>query len=74
MGVTENVALYIDKMSVNLSDLSRKSGIGYPALYASLKDSGRKRELRAEELLRICKVLKVDPMSFSEWEKKNEAD
>ena len=65
MEVTENVALYIEKMSINLSELSRKSEIGYPALYDSLKNRGRKRALRADELLRICKVLNVDPMSFA---------
>ena len=65
-GVTENVAAYIDKMAINLSELSRKCSMEYSVLYASLKDRGRKRELRADEFIRICKVLNADPMSFAD--------
>lgn len=68
MGVTEKVALYIDKRAINLSELSRKCDVEYAALYASLRDRSRKRELRADEFLRICSVLSIDPMIFAEEE------
>lgn len=66
MNVTKNVAEYVKSIGINLSELSRKSGIEYSALYASLGDKNRKRELRANELTSICMVLKVNPMDFAE--------
>ena len=66
MNVTKNIAKYVDDIGVNLSELSRKSGIEYAALYASLGNRGRQRELRANELTSICAVLKINPMDFAE--------
>ncbi|MBO5199555.1 MAG: helix-turn-helix domain-containing protein [Lachnospiraceae bacterium] len=66
MSVTKNIANYIDSIGVNLSELSRKSGVDYSALYASLKNKERERELRADELTSICTVLKIDPMDFAD--------
>ena len=66
MNVTKNVAIYVENIGINLSELSRKSGVDYPALYASLGKSGRERELRADELTSICSVLKKNPMDFAE--------
>ena len=65
MNVTKNVARYVDEIGINLSELSRKSGIEYATLYASLGSKGRKRELRADELTSICAVLKINPMDFA---------
>lgn len=67
MTVTKNIAKYIKDIGVNISELSRKTGIPYCSLYASLCDaSGRERELRANELTDICYVLKINPMDFAE--------
>jgi len=66
MNVTKNIAKYVKDMGINLSDLSRKSGISYGSLYASLGDEGRGRELRANELTDICFVLRINPMDFAE--------
>lgn len=64
MSVTRNIAQYVNDMGINLSELSRKSGVPYSSLYASLSDNGRSRELRADELTGICFVLKLNPMDF----------
>ena len=68
MGVTKNIAMYVKNMGINLSSLSRKSGIAYGSLYASLGDEKRERELRADELASICTVLHKNPMDFVEKE------
>lgn len=66
MTVTKNIAKYIKEMSINLSELSRKSGVPYPALYTSIIDEKRNRELRADELTSICCVLRINPMDFAD--------
>lgn len=63
MSVTRNVAEYTKNKCINLAELSNRSGVPYPALHASLGKNGT-RELRANELLDICDVMNVDPMSF----------
>lgn len=65
MTVTKNIAEYVKAIGVNLSDLSRKAGVPYCALYASLAGN-KERELRANELTNICAVLRINPMDFAE--------
>lgn len=66
MSVTKNIASYIKEMGINISELSRKSGVAYPALYASICDKSKERELRADELTKLCFVLKINPMDFAD--------
>ena len=68
--VTKNLAEYVDKIGANLSELSRKSGVAYVSLYTSLADKKKSRELRANELVSICKVLGINPMDFADEPKK----
>lgn len=66
MSVTKNIAKYVNDIGVNLSELSRKSGVTYGSLYASLANgSSRDRELKADELTDICAVLHINPMDFA---------
>jgi predicted transcriptional regulator len=71
VNVTQNVAKYIDDLGINISELSRKSGVPYSSLYASICNKRRARELRANELTSICSVLKVNPMDFAEENTQN---
>ena len=64
MKITNNIAKYIDDKKINLSKLSRKAKVSYAALYTSLKNKDRQRPLRADELIKICKVLEKDPRDF----------
>ena len=66
MSVTRNIAQYVNDMGINLSELSRKTGVPYGSLYASLSNSGRSRELKANELTDICFALKLNPMDFAD--------
>ena len=64
--VTKNIAKYVKDMGINISELSRKSGVAYGSLYASLGAEGRGRELKADELTDICFILRINPMDFAE--------
>lgn len=66
MTVTKNIANYVRNLGINLSDLSRKTGVSYAAIYASLGEKGRGRELQADELTDICFVLNINPMDFAD--------
>lgn len=66
MNVTKNLAEYLKRTAVNISELSRRTGISYQALYASVGEEGRGRELKANELTAICRVLNLNPMDFAD--------
>lgn len=68
--ITKKIAEHVSEMGINISELSRKSGVTYSALYASLANNEKRRELRADELISICIVLKLNPMDFTEVKKK----
>lgn len=61
---TENVSKYLRDKGYNLSEVSRKTGIPYHVLYASINDDKRERDLRAGEFLAICSFIEQDPMAF----------
>ncbi len=68
--VTENVSEYIRKKGINLSKLARDTGIPYMALYDSLANSERGRDLRDSEFLMVCSFLDVDPRKFADTHNK----
>ena len=63
--VTQNVARYVREKRINILAMSRDTGIPYAALYTSLADKNKDRELRGKELIAISKFLGVDPMEFA---------
>lgn len=64
--VTSRVSSYIRTKGINLSKMSRDTGISYAALYDSLMNDERNRDLRDEEFLKVCVFLGVDPRQFAE--------
>ncbi len=66
VAVTEKLAQYARDKAVNLSAMSRATGISYNCLYASLGEKGRNRPLPVDEALLVCKFLEVNPMDFAE--------
>lgn len=72
MGATKNLARYVQENSVNLSAMSRETGILYMALYDSLANKKRNRDLRVGEFLGLCDHLDVDPMQFYAFEPNEE--
>ncbi|NBH82858.1 XRE family transcriptional regulator [bacterium C-53] len=65
---TKNLSEYVKKRGINLSKMARDTGLSYSALYGSLIDSGRKRDLRDYEFMGICIFLGVDPRDFADKE------
>ena len=68
MTVTENLAKYARDKAVNLSAMSRATGISYACLYASLGEKGRNRPLPVDEAILVCEFLGVDPRDFADKE------
>lgn len=63
-GATKQISEYIKKKGFNLSEISRKTHVSYMALYDSLFNEKRDRDLRVDEFLALCKHLELDPMKF----------
>lgn len=66
MVITKNLASYIKEKGINLSVMSKATGIPYSALYASIRDKNRNRPLSADEAVLICKFLEKKVEDFSE--------
>lgn len=64
--VTRKLSEYVKEKHINLKALSKDSGIPYPALYASLGDVNRDRQIRGHELIAVCKAIGKSPMDFAE--------
>ena len=72
MAVTKNLAQYAKDKAINLSAMSRATGIPYSSLYASLGDKNRERPLSVDEAVLICGFLGVNPMDFADEPKGGE--
>jgi len=64
--VTERVSSYVRNKGISIKKIARDTGIAYMALYDSLANQGRNRELRDEEFLKICLFLDIDPRRFAD--------
>lgn len=63
---TKNLSKYVKNKGINISKMARDTGIPYAALYASLMDSDRERDLRDYEFMGVCFFLGVDPRDFAD--------
>lgn len=64
--ITLKVSKYVKQKGINLLEMSRKTGLSYTALYDSLLNKKRKRDLRDYEFIEICRFLDIDPKEFIE--------
>lgn len=62
---TRNLSKYVKEKGINLSKMSRDTKIPYMALYDSLANPERDRDLRAGEMLLICSFLELNPLDFN---------
>lgn len=67
--ITRKVSEYVKNRGINISKMARDTGLPYTALYNSLSDTERKRDLRDYEFMSICFFLGVDPREFADKEK-----
>lgn len=63
---TKNLSEYVRKRGINISKMARDTGLPYMALYDSLANTGRGRDLRDYEFMSVCFFLGVDPREFAE--------
>ena len=66
MVVTKNLTNYIKEKGINLSVMSRVTGISYSAIYAIVGDKNRGRPLSADEAVLICRFLDKKVEDFAE--------
>ena len=64
MGLEKNIAKYVKSKGITLTVMAKQTGIAYMALYDSLINERRKRKLRSNELIAICKFLEKKPDDF----------
>lgn len=68
MSISKNLAIYIKKKGINISAMSRTTGIDRGKLHMSLsetvEDDSKRRPLRDDELLAFCKAMEVSPDEF----------
>lgn len=64
--ISRKIGEYIKNRGFNLKEVSRITGINYRALYDSLYNDNKARDLRAEELIPLCIFLDVDPRIFAD--------
>lgn len=62
---TKNLSKYVKEKGINLSKMSRDTGIPYMALYDSLMNDSRDRDLRAGEFFVACRFLGVKAEDFA---------
>jgi len=65
MDITKAVAAYVTQNQIPIKTISEATEISYQRLRLSLSPNG-KRKLSADEFLRICVHLQVDPHVFEE--------
>lgn len=65
----ENLAEIIKERKVSASAVSKETGISYMRIYDSIFNRNRNRPLRGDELIAICKYLKISPMDIGKKEK-----
>nr|WP_294655379.1 helix-turn-helix transcriptional regulator [uncultured Anaerotignum sp.] len=63
---TRNLGKYVRDRGINVTRMAEKTGIPYAALYDSLLNKSRERDLRVGEFFSICNFLGVDPVSFAD--------
>ena len=62
----ENISKRIEYSGIALTVVSRRTGISYMALYDSLKNKSKKREIKGKELVKLCKFLDIDFRELAE--------
>lgn len=65
MDVTQKIYTIIKERRIPVKAVCEGANLPLKVMYSSLKKNG-KRKLRADEFLKICKFLKINPMSLCE--------
>ena len=71
MDVTQKIYTIIKERHIPVKAVCEGTNLPLKVMYSSLKENG-KRKLRADEFLKICKFLKINPMSLREDKDENQ--
>lgn len=71
MTLEENISKCIEDRGIALTVVSRRTKIPYMALYDSLRNRSKRREIKGRELIKLCRFLDIDPRDFVEQENSN---
>jgi len=74
MKITEKISEYIRDQNINLSEMSRSTGISYRIIYVSLADKRRNRALSVDEVVVICDYMGETVDDFREKSERSEPD
>ena len=74
MCITEKISAFVKDRAINLSAMSRATGIPYGVLYDSLANKNRERPLNVDEAIIICKFLGMKVEDFADAEEPAEAE
>lgn len=66
MSLEKNLSNYVKEKGINLSAMSRQTGISYMALYDSLMNEKKERQLKGRELVEVCIFLGINPVDFAD--------
>lgn len=69
---TSILSKHVRDKGINLSKMSRHTGIPYMSLYDSLLNERRDRNLRVGEFIKVCDYLEINPMDFMDFADKPE--
>ncbi len=67
--VTQRVADYVRSKGISTAKISEMTGVGYQIL-CNCFDNNKSRQLKADELLLVCRFLGVNPYDFMDTPKK----
>ncbi len=68
MSLEEHISKCIEDKGIALTVVSRRTEIPYMALYDSLRNKSKKREIKGKELVKLCKFLDIDSREFEDKE------
>lgn len=71
MNLEKNISKYIKSKGINLTVMSKQTGVPYSALYDSLMNENKNRQLRGTELIAVCEFLEKSPMDFMDKREKS---
>lgn len=73
LSLEKNLAEFIRKKGIQLSVMSRATGISYMALYDTFFNEKKKRQIRGKELIAVSEFLGIDPKDFVDSSKEKTA-
>lgn len=63
--VEDKIAKFVSDKSINIASLAKKMGMSYVTAYYTFSGNEKKRKIKADELLKFCAIMGVDPLYFA---------